>query len=169
MTASHHPMQSNEAMTIDVLTEMMIDRPRADVAGYAADPDNATSWYRSITAVRWETPRPVQLGTRVTFEAQFLGRTLAYTYEIRELEAGRRLLMSTAAGPFPMETTYAWEDTADGGTSMTLRNRGRPSGFARLAAPLLAAQVRRATARDLRLLKSILEGRSDGAGSHQTA
>jgi uncharacterized protein YndB with AHSA1/START domain len=146
-------------MKVDVTTEIDINRPRAEVATYAADPDNATTWYEDIKAVRWETPRPVQVGSRIAFEARFLGRRLAYTYEVRALEPGVRLVMSTDAGPFPMETTYTWHDTPSGATQMTLRNHGAPSGFANLAAPIMAAQVRKATSRNLALLKKILEER----------
>ena len=142
---------------IDVTTEIDISRPRSEVAPYAADPDNATAWYEAIKAVRWETPRPLQVGSRVAFEARFLGRRLAYTYEIREWEPGQLFVMSTDQGPFPMETTYTWQDTAAGGTHMTLRNRGRPSGFAKIAATLMAAQVRKATNKNLACLKGILE------------
>lgn len=109
--------------------------------------------------MRWETPRPLQVGSRIAFEAQFLGRRLAYTYEVRVLEPGHRLVMSTDAGPFLMETTYTWQDAPHGGTHMTLRNRGQSSGFANLAAPIMSAQVRKATTRNLTLLKAILEGR----------
>jgi len=144
-------------MNVDVTTEIDINRPRAEVAEFAADPDNATTWYEDIKAVRWETPKPVQVGSRIAFEAQFLGRRLAYTYEVQALEPGVRLVMSTDAGPFPMETTYTWLDTPSGATHMTLRNRGEPSGFANLAAPIMSAQVRKATSRNLRLLKKILE------------
>ena len=68
--------------------------------------------------------------------------------------------MSTAEGPFPMETTYAWEDSVGGATRMTLRNRGEPRGFAGVAAPLMAAAMRRANRKDLRRLKNILDGRA---------
>src|SRR6266536_2468575 len=144
-------------MKVDVTSEIDIDRPRAEVAAFAADPDNATTWYENIKAVHWETPQPVRVGSRIAFEARFLGRSLAYTYEVRELEPGARLVMSTDQGPFPMETTYTWHDIPTGGTHMTLRNRGEPSGFANLAAPLMSAQMRRSTDRDLKLLKSLME------------
>lgn len=68
--------------------------------------------------------------------------------------------MRTADGPFPMETTYTWEDAGGGGTRMTLRNRGEPAGFSGMAAPLLAAAMRRANRRDLARLKALLETRS---------
>jgi uncharacterized protein YndB with AHSA1/START domain len=145
-------------MPVDVATEMEIARPRREVAAFAADPDNAVAWYENIDAVEWETPRPVAPGSRVAFVARFLGRRLAYTYEVRELVPGERLVMRTAAGPFPMETTYTWEDGASGGTRMTLRNRGAPSGFPRLLAPLMAPAMRRANRKDLRRLKQLLEG-----------
>jgi Polyketide cyclase / dehydrase and lipid transport len=89
--------------------------------------------------------------------ARFLGRRLAYTYEIVELVPGERLVMRTAEGPFPMETTYTWESVGNQRTRMTLRNRGEPSGFARVGAPVLAAAMRRANRKDLSALKRLLE------------
>jgi uncharacterized membrane protein len=148
-------------MPVDVQTEIEIGRPRHDVAAYAADPDNATAWYEKIRSVDWKTERPLAVGSRIAFAAAFLGRRLAYTYEITELVPGERLVMSTAEGPFPMETTYAWQDTPNGTTRMTLRNRGEPSGFSRVAKPLLTAAMRRANHRDLRRLKQILEREVD--------
>ena len=144
-------------MPVDVKTQIEIERPRSEVAAYAADPDNATSWYQNIKAVEWETSPPLTVGSRVAFVAEFLGRTLSYTYEIKELVSDERLVMSTSEGPFPMETTYTWEDAAAGTTRMTLRNRGEPAGFKALAAPLMARAMRRANEKDLRQLKEILE------------
>ena len=142
---------------VDVRTEIVIDRPREEVARYAGDPGNAPAWYVNIRSVEWVTPPPLRVGSRLAFVAHFLGRRLAYTYEIVELAAGERLVMRTHEGPFPMETTYTWESTPAGGTRMTLRNRGRPSGFSKLVAPLMAAAMRRANRNDLRALKALLE------------
>jgi uncharacterized protein YndB with AHSA1/START domain len=147
----------DDLVPVDVVTSVEVDRPRAEVAAYASDPDNATSWYQNIKSVEWSTARPVAVGSRVDFVATFLGRRLAYTYEVLEFEPGSRLVMSTSEGPFPMETSYVWEDSASGGTRMTLRNRGEPSGFKKVAAPAMAQAMRRANRKDLARLKEILE------------
>jgi uncharacterized membrane protein len=153
-----------EPMAVDVLTEIEIERPRSEVAAYSADPDNAVAWYENIKAVQWESPRPLAVGSRLVFTAEFVGRRLTYTYEVEVLEAGERLVMRTAEAPFPMETTYAWEDAPGGGTRMTLRNRGEPSGFSRLGAPVLVRAMRRANRKDLERLKAILERGQDATG-----
>jgi uncharacterized membrane protein len=144
-------------MPVDVQTDIEIDRPRAEVAGYASDPDNATAWYENIRSVEWQSPKPLAVGSRIMFVAQFLGRSLAYTYEVREMVPGERFVMSTAEGPFPMETTYTWRDAAGGGTAMALRNRGEPAGFSKLVAPMMAGAMRRANRKDLARLKALLE------------
>ena len=144
-------------MPVDVLTETVIDRAPAQVAAYAGDPSNAPRWYVNIKSVEWKTPPPMRVGSQLAFVAQFLGRRLAYTYEVIELVPGRRVVMKTGQGPFPMETTYTWEPVGEGQTRMTLRNRGEPAGFFRIAAPFMAAAMRRANRKDLALLKTLLE------------
>jgi uncharacterized membrane protein len=144
-------------MNVDVMTEIMIQRPLTQVAEYAANPDNAPAWYVNIKAVEWKTPSPVRIGSQVAFVAQFMGRRLTYTYEVVEFTPGERLVMRTAEGPFPMETTYTWEAAADEATRMTLRNRGTPNGFSRLVAPFMARAMRRANQKDLAALKRLLE------------
>ncbi len=144
-------------MSVDVVNELVIDRPIADVVAFAGDPSNAPTWYDNIQSVEWITEPPVRLGARMAFVAHFLGRRLAYTYEVTEL-SDRRMVMRTAEGPFPMETIYEWEPVDAGRTRMSLRNRGEPAGFSALVAPLMARAMKRATRKDLEKLKAILEG-----------
>jgi uncharacterized protein YndB with AHSA1/START domain len=144
-------------MGVDVVTEIVIHQPRGKVYAYASEPDNAPEWYENIESSDWLTERPLAVSSRFQFAARFLGRRLAYTYQVRELVPGERLVMSTDEGPFPMETTYTWSDTKTGTTTMTLRNRGEPAGFARIATPVLEAAMRRANRKDLERLKQILE------------
>ncbi len=143
-------------MAVDVVTEITINRSTDMVSTFAGDPTNAPKWYKNIEAVEWKTDPPVKVGSKVAFVAHFLGRKLAYTYEITERTPGERLVMRTAEGPFPMETTYTWTD-AGGATRMTLRNRGEPSGFSKVAAPFMASAMRRANRKDLLKLRGLLE------------
>ncbi len=144
-------------MPVDVTTEIVIERRPEDVAAYAGDPTNAPEWYQNIKSIDWKTSPPVQLGSKMDFVATFLGRRLAYTYEVVEFEPGRRMVMRTASGPFPMETTYTWEPAGEGKTRMTLRNHGTPSGFAKLSAGFMRAAMRRETSKDLKALEELLE------------
>jgi hypothetical protein len=144
-------------MNVDIVSDTVINRPREDVAAFAADPSRAPDWYVNIKAIEWQTPPPLAIGSRIAFVAHFLGRRLAYTYQIVDFIPGTRLVMRTSEGPFPMETTYTWTSTPEGATRMTLRNRGNPSGFSRLVAPLMASAMRRANRKDLARLKQLLE------------
>jgi len=141
---------------VDVVTEILINRPLAEVAEFAADPSNAPKWYANIELVSWQTPPPITVGSRLDFVAHFLGRKLVYTYEVIEFAPNDRLVMHTANGPFPMRTTYTWSSAGDQ-TRMTLRNEGEPSGFASVGAPLMVANMRRANRQDLQNLKRMLE------------
>ena len=146
-------------MAVDVVTATTIARPVDEVSAYVADPTNAPEWYANIESVTWETEPPVKLGSKVAFVARFLGKRLGYTYEFVDYVPGERVVMRTAQGPFPMETTYTWSPAGDASTRMTLRNRGEPSGFSKLTAPFMATMMRRANRKDLAALRTLLESR----------
>ncbi len=144
-------------MDVDVTVTADIRRPREEVAAYACDPLNVPAWYANIRSVDVLTAGPMGPGSRMRFVATFLGRTIEYTYEVAELVPGERLTMTTASGPFPMTTTYAFEDLSTGATRMSLRNHGSPSGFGSVAAPVLRRAMQRAMTKDLRALTKLLE------------
>jgi uncharacterized membrane protein len=144
---------------VNVFTEIIINRPIDKVAKYAANPDNAPEWYENIQSAEWKTPKPLAIGSQITFKAKFLGRQLTYTYKVIEYVPGQKLVMRTAEGPFPMETTYTWDAVDGGQTRMTLRNAGQPTGFSRLFAPFMETMMRKANQKDLNKIKEILENR----------
>lgn len=144
-------------MPVDVSTDIVIDRPRAEVAAFAAEPTNAPQWYENIQEATWVGPPGLAVGARCHFVATFLGRRMVYTYEIRAWAPGERLVMHVADGPFPMQTTYTFEDAGDGATRMTLRNQGQPTGFSRWAKGLIVPAMRKANDKDLAALKRLLE------------
>lgn len=148
-------------MAVDVVTSTVIARPCSEVAAFASDPDNAPRWYKNIRSVRWVTEPPLRVGSRIAFVAHFLGRKLSYTYEVSEFSPGRRFVMRTAEGPFPMETSYEWHAEGPGSTRMVLRNRGEPTGFSAMVAPFMSWAMRRANAKDLAALRALLETSSE--------
>ncbi|TYS58691.1 ATPase [Sutcliffiella horikoshii] len=142
---------------VNVITEIIINCPKMQVADYAANPDYAPIWYDNIDSSDWRTPKPLQLGSQIAFKAKFLGKELAYIYEIVEFVPGEKLTMKTAQGPFPMETTYTWVALNTNTTKMTLQNKGEPKGFSKLFSPVMATMMKKANEKDLKKIKDILE------------
>ena len=148
--------QTEGAASMDVMVEDLIRRPPEVVAAYASDPSNAPEWYANISEIEWKTTPPVEIGSEMAFVARFLGREMRYTYQVVELTP-TSLVMRTAEGPFPMETSYRYTATPEGHTRMTLRNRGTPTGFSRVMSPFIRIAMRRANRKDLKALKQRLE------------
>ena len=148
------------ARDVDVLTETVIRRPVAEVAAYAGDPTNAPEWYANIDSVEWQTPPPVAVGSRIDFVARFLGRRLAYTYEVAELRARRAAGHAHGAGPVPHG------DHLHLGAARRRRHADdaaqprRARGLLAVVAPFMAAAMRRANRKDLAALRSRLETRA---------
>lgn len=142
---------------VDVYQEIEIAAPVARVAAFAADPDHAPLWYENIRSAEWRSPRPLAVGSQVAFVAHFLGRRLSYVYEVVEWVPDARMVMRTADGPFPMETTYTWEAIEPDRCRMGLRNAGRPSGFTGIFAPFMARAMAKANRKDLLRIKQLME------------
>lgn len=142
-------------MTIDVTAHRVIPLPPERVSGYAMDWRHDAEWTQGIRTA--ELTREADgggfgVGAEVTRTAYFLGRRIDYVLRVAVYEPARLLDMVSMAGPMPMHVTYTFEPHRQG-TVARIRVRGGPGGILRLAAPLLARQVRSSLTKDLRDLE----------------
>ncbi|MFJ8112498.1 SRPBCC family protein [Streptomyces sp. NPDC096132] len=145
-------------MGIDVTAERVVPLPPERVAGYAMNWRHDAEWTQGIRTA--ELTREADgggfgVGAEVTRTAYFLGRRIDYVLRVAAHEPPRLLDMVSVAGPMPMHVTYAFEPHPRG-TLARIRVRGGEGGFYRLAAPLLARQVRGSLVKDLRDLEARL-------------
>jgi uncharacterized membrane protein len=144
-------------MTIDISETVVIECPIEAVAMFSGDPSNAPAWCRRVIAAEWHTEPPVALGSRVSFNARFLGRDLKYVYEVSEFTVSEQIALRAVEGPLALATTYTWRALSERATHMTFRSHGTPSGLARLVAPFMVGTMRRTMRHDLEALKQLLE------------
>ncbi|MBC9730005.1 SRPBCC family protein [Streptomyces sp. TRM68367] len=149
-------------MGIDVAVERVLPFPPERVAGYAMDWRHDAEWtqgIRTAALTREAEGGGFGAGAEVTRTAYFLGRRIDYVLRVAAYEPPRLLDMVSVAGPLPMHVTYVFEPHARG-TLARIRVRGGEGGFYRLAAPLLARQVRSSLTKDLRDLERRLTERA---------
>jgi hypothetical protein len=143
-------------MGVDVRPEVLVHRPRADVAAFMFDPANDLRWTGGITSSRPAQPGPLVAGAKVERTASFLGRTFTYRYVVGEHEPDR-LVELKVDRPFPILVRYELED-APRGTRVAIHAVGTPGRFFGWATPVMARQVRKSISGDLSRLRAALEG-----------
>jgi uncharacterized membrane protein len=144
-------------MSIDVLAEVHVRRPRQQVAAYMSDPANDPEWIGGLREARLLGDPPLQQGARVARVASFMGRRVEYVNEITTLEPGSVLEMRSVKAPFPMHITYTFEDR-EGGTLVRNHVRGG-GGLLSMGSPLFAPLVKRNVQKDLERMRDALEAR----------
>jgi uncharacterized protein YndB with AHSA1/START domain len=140
-----------------VSLSVTILRPAGDVFAALADVGNAAKWSSALEE-ELLTPGPLRVGSmRRAVVPSFAGRTMENEMELTELVPGRRLAMRGVSGfPFPVRILAELEP-AGGGALLRWTTWLEPGGIARPLGPVLAASYRRAFARDLARLKSMME------------
>jgi hypothetical protein len=145
-------------MSVDVKPEVLIQRPRAEVAAFMFDPKNDALWTTGVVECTPLTPGRLRTGSKVERVTKFLGRRFGYTYEVTAAE-GDTFVEMKVDEPFPMHIRYELQDAA-GGTQVSIRARGDATGFFRLAAPFMSRMVKRNITNDLETLKEYLEAQA---------
>jgi uncharacterized membrane protein len=142
---------------VDVSTEIIINLPKEKVAEFASDPANAPSWCTHIKSVEWNNETPLRAGTKLIFNERIMRRRHQQVYELVEVIPGQKMIMKTRSNGMRMETIVAWQAINENTTCMTLRNRGIPLAFSKTIAPFLKMAIKKASRRNLKQLKRMLE------------
>jgi hypothetical protein len=141
---------------VDVSIEIIINLPKEIVAEFASDPGNVPNWCTPIKSVEWNNEAPLRAGAKLVFN-EHMRRRKQHVYEVVEIIPGQKVIMKTRSHGMRMETTVAWQAINENTTCMTLRNRGVPIAFSRSIAPFLKLAIRKASRRNLKQLKKMLE------------
>ena len=141
-----------------VVVTVKIDRPAAEGFAYLEDVTNNTEWLRGMRSCTWVTDPPIRVGSRYEQVAEFLGKEIRTTFEITAHEPGRLVTIESQAGSsFPLTVTREVEPLGEAHCRVVETVESDPSGFYRVAQPLLRLMVARNIRRDYGRLKELLE------------
>ena len=142
---------------VDVKTEILINLPKEIVSEFASDPENVARWCTHIKSIEWNDQHPLRAGTKILVNKRVMLRDQQHVYKVIEIIPGQKIVMRTISNGIRMETTVGLQAVNERITCMTLRNRGTPHAFSRAIAPFFALAIRKASSRDLKQLKYLLE------------
>jgi uncharacterized membrane protein len=141
-----------------VTVSVDVDRPAGEVFDFVADFENNPRWQRGMRSCRWTSPPPHEVGSTYDQVAHFLGRDVVSSFRVVEHEPGRRVRITSTAGPFPITETRVVESLPDGRARVTAVVEGDAGRFFRYAGPLVRPLVQRSVRGDYRRLASLLGG-----------
>src|SRR5687767_9434145 len=95
------PRHYKEPMSIDIRAEVVIKKPRAQVAAYMFDPRNEAVWTTGVVQSKPLTDGPMRAGTKVERISKFMGRQFPYVYEVTGAD-GESFVDIKVDNPFPM-------------------------------------------------------------------
>ena len=134
-----------------------IRRPVGEVFSYADDPRSWPEW-NSMIEEATPSETPVQVGTKITQRARFLGRRIDSVMEVTERVQNQKIVRKMDK-PFPATITGLFE--ADGGgTKVRVIMEGELGGFFKIGEPILARIVNKQFQAQLDTLKELLEART---------
>jgi len=132
-----------------------INRRPAEVFTFLAHLENLPRWNYAISETRKVSEGAVGVGSRYR-QTRTLPTRSEETFEVTEFERDSRLSLRGTLGPFQSEVTYLL--TAEGDSTILANTmKLKPSGPARLVAPLATSRIKSAVAANLDALKQILD------------
>ena len=137
---------------------IVIDRPVADVFAYMDDVHREREWQPNLREAEQTPPGPTAVGTQKRYVSDFMGKRVENTYEVVELEAGRRVVYKTTRGSSIDATSEVRCEPVGGGTRVTMFVQGKPAGVLRFVPKKVMEKVYQAElAASLDRLKARLE------------
>jgi uncharacterized membrane protein len=134
-----------------------VARPAGEVFDFISDFENNPQWQGGMKSCRWTTPPPHQVGSTYDQVAHFLGRDIKSSFKVTEFEPGRRVKITSTAGPFPITETRTVDSDRDDLSRVTAVVEGDATRFFRIAGPVLRLMVQRSVRGDYARLKRLLE------------
>lgn len=135
-----------------VRVERVIPLSPERVGGYAMDWRHDAEWTQGIRTAELSAEADgggFGVGAEVTRTAYFLGRRIDYVLRVVAYHPPTLLELKSVAAPIPMRVTYRFDEHPDG-TLASIEVDGEPTGYYRMATPLLRSLVRGNLRRDLR-------------------
>jgi uncharacterized membrane protein len=140
---------------VNFTNTITIRRTPAEVFAFLADLENLPRWNYALSQTRKISDGPVGVGSRY-LQTRTLPTRSEETLEVTAFEPDHLLAIRGPLGPFQSEVSYL-VTAADGGTTLSNTMDLRPTGAARLIAPLAGSRVKSAVAANLDALKQLLE------------
>lgn len=139
-----------------------IARSAGEVFAFLAEFENVPRWNYAIEQTRKVSPGPVKVGTAYR-QTRAIPRRGEESFEVNVFEPPSRLAIDGQIGPFRATSGYLLEPVTDG-TRLTNHVELEPSSAVlRLVGPLAVPNVKAAVARNLSVLKGLLEGSQPGS------
>jgi uncharacterized protein YndB with AHSA1/START domain len=135
--------------------DLVINRPADEVFRYLADLENLPRWNYAIAETQKVSPGSPAQGT-VYQQTRTLPRPMQETLEISRYEPDRLLAVTGGFGDLEGTSTYTLESNG-GTTKLTNEIELVGRGLFRAFSALATANVRRAVAQNLTVLKNLLE------------
>ena len=142
-------------MSVDAKAEIVINRPRADVAAVMFDPKCDKLWISGLTNVFPQSSGLLTAGSKIERVGTLLGRAYSTVYLVTRADADT-FAEITADEPFQMKIRYDLSDT-DGGTLVKYRIQSIGENLYQLTPVALNRGVQDWITGDLKKLKQRVE------------
>ena len=137
-------------------TSVVINRPIEEVFVYSTEPENTHEWQTGLLESRVTSAGPVGVGSTIRDVRVFMGRQALSMVQVIVYEMNKEFTLKVESGEILFKARHLYESTGDG-TKVTFIAEGRPNGFFKHAARLIARKMQQQFESDFLKLKHVLE------------